>query len=400
MVTGPPHLSLIGLFAKFLRFGLLAWGGPVAQIAMLRRELVEDERWISSDRFNRTLGVYQVLPGPEAHELTVFFGYLVRGRIGGLIAGLAFMLPGFALMLALSWLYLTVGLESPAVAAFFAGAQVAVLALIVQAVHRIGAHAITTRWLAAIAFVAFGASLAGVHFAVTLAVAGVAHSAILRGWHLAGVGLLVALSMGSAILLAAEPSAVTTEEARKLTEPSAVATPAEMLGVGLRAGLLSFGGAYSAVPVIEADAVAGAWIDRSAILDGVALAGVLPAPLIIFATFVGYAAGSLPGALAITVGVFAPAFAFTLVGHRWLERLVAQRGAHSFLDGVTAGVVGLIAAVALRFVPAILTSALAVAIFGAALLMLYRLRPSWVVAVVVLGAGLISLLWYLRLSLA
>ncbi len=82
------------LFRRFLGFGLLAWGGPVAQIAMLRRELVDREHWISSERFNRTLAVYQALPGPEAHELCVYFGYLARGRIGGILAGLGFMLPG------------------------------------------------------------------------------------------------------------------------------------------------------------------------------------------------------------------------------------------------------------------------------------------------------------------
>src|SRR5262245_49287946 len=83
-----PHQTYGRLFLRFLRFGLLAWGGPVAQIAMIRRELVEEERWISAARFNRALAVYQVLPGPEAHELCVYFGMLARGRIGGLLAGL------------------------------------------------------------------------------------------------------------------------------------------------------------------------------------------------------------------------------------------------------------------------------------------------------------------------
>src|SRR5262245_7853722 len=91
--------SYAQLLRRFLRFGFLAWGGPVAQIAMIRRELVDEEQWISNERFNRTLAIYQVLPGPEAHELCVYFGYLARGRIGGLLAGLGFMLPGFLLML-------------------------------------------------------------------------------------------------------------------------------------------------------------------------------------------------------------------------------------------------------------------------------------------------------------
>src|SRR5512141_1327351 len=98
-----PHESYLKLFSRFLKFGLLAWGGPVAQIAMIRQELVDDEKWISNERFNRVLAVYQVLPGPEAHELCVYFGMLSAGRFGSILAGLGFMLPGFLFMLALSW---------------------------------------------------------------------------------------------------------------------------------------------------------------------------------------------------------------------------------------------------------------------------------------------------------
>ena len=98
---GPPALSLGALFLRFLRFGLFAFGGPVAQIAMLRSELVDQERWMSSARFNRLLAVMQVLPGPEAHELCVHLGMRARGRLGGLLAGLGFKLPGFVLMMGL-----------------------------------------------------------------------------------------------------------------------------------------------------------------------------------------------------------------------------------------------------------------------------------------------------------
>lgn len=95
----PPALSLTAVFLRFLRFGLLAFGGPVAQIAMIRRELVDQGRWMSSARFNRLLAVLQILPGPEAHELCVHMGMRARGRMGGLLAGLGFMLPGLILML-------------------------------------------------------------------------------------------------------------------------------------------------------------------------------------------------------------------------------------------------------------------------------------------------------------
>ena len=124
-----PHESYLHLFLRFLRFGLLAWGGPVAQIAMIRQELVEEEKWIPNARFNRVLAVYQALPGPEAHEMCVYFGMLARGRLGGFLSGLGFMLPGFLLMFALSWFYLKYGLNSPFFAAFFFGCQAAVLPL-------------------------------------------------------------------------------------------------------------------------------------------------------------------------------------------------------------------------------------------------------------------------------
>src|SRR3546814_1663776 len=129
-----PQLSYAQIVAKFLRFGFLAWGGPIAQIAMIRRELVEEERWVSGPRFNRILAVYQVLPGPEAHELCVFFGTLPKGKLGGLLAGLGFMLPGFVLMFALSWLYLSTGImQTVAATAAFLGVQPAVIAQIGRA---------------------------------------------------------------------------------------------------------------------------------------------------------------------------------------------------------------------------------------------------------------------------
>src|SRR5688572_24508671 len=182
IATAPPRESYGKLFLRFLRFGFLAWGGPVAQIAMIRRELVDDEHWISNERFNRTLAIYQVLPGPEAHELCVYFGMLSRGRPGAVLAGLGFMLPGFVLMFALSWFYLTFGINMPMFQSIFLGFQAAVVALIVRAVHRIGGHALHDRWLMAIAAIALIAQLLGVHFGITLILAGLAYGLVRRGW--------------------------------------------------------------------------------------------------------------------------------------------------------------------------------------------------------------------------
>src|SRR5918993_928668 len=170
-----PAESYGKLFLRFLRFGSLAWGGPVAQIDMIRQELVAEEKWISPGHFKRVLALYQVLPGPEAHELCVHFGMLSRGRMGGVLAGLGFMLPGFVLMFLLSWLYLTVGLAETAFQAVFLGIQPAVIALIVRACHRIGGHCLTDAPLWIIGFLAATGELLGVSFYLTLPFGGIAH---------------------------------------------------------------------------------------------------------------------------------------------------------------------------------------------------------------------------------
>ena len=397
--TSIPSETLSHLFRRFLRFGLLAWGGPVAQIAMLRHELVDRERWISSERFNRTLAVYQALPGPEAHELCVFFGHLARGRIGGFLAGLGFMLPGLVLMLALSWLYVRIGLDAPLFLALFAGTQAAVLALIVRAVHRIGSHAITDPWLALIAIISLAAALAGVGFLVILAVSGIAYLLVARGLRLPALALLIVAVAVAAYGATASPgqstSAPQTRTDASQATPLVEASAPELLASGLRAGLLTFGGAYTAIPLLQDDAVErNGWMTNQTFLDGVALSGMLPAPLIIFSTFVGYVAGGPLGALAMTLGVFAPAFLITLVGHRQLGRLVEHGATHALLDGVTAGVVGLIAAASLLLAPVAIRGPGGAAIFAVSLVSLYVWRSGLVVAAVVAGAGVVGLLLF------
>lgn len=389
--AGPPALTYGQLFGRFLRFGLLAWGGPVAQIAMLREELVEEQRWVSRRHFNRVLAVYQVLPGPEAHELCVYFGYLARGRIGGLLAGLGFMLPGLVLMLLLSWFYVAVGLASPLLAAVFAGCQVAVAALIVRAVHRIGEHALGSRWLWGIAIGAAIGQLLGVPFYLSLGGAAVI-GALSQGRRYLLAGLAAALVVGAAVVFALTgvPGSAASTTTAEVGPPSSIS----LFASGLRAGLLTFGGAYTAIPFVQRDAVeVGGWMSNAQFLDGLALSGILPAPLVIFVTFVGYLGGGLAGALAMTAGMFLPAFTFTLVGHELMERLVERPAVHAALDGVAAGVVGLIATTAVQLLPATLTDLPRAAIFLAALVVAYRWRAKWAVLVIVGGAGLLGLLF-------
>jgi chromate transporter len=393
-LVAPPRESYGRLFLRFLRFGFLAWGGPVAQIAMIRHELVDEEHWVSNERFNRTLAVYQVLPGPEAHELCVYFGMLARGRLGGLLAGLGFMLPGFVLMFILSWFYLTYGIASPLFHGIFLGFQAAVVALIVRAVHRIGGHALHDRWLLGIAVVALVGALAGAHFAITLIVAGLAYVLVKRKLILPALALETIFLVGFVLyaLYSVRAGMDTAAQAIGNSSPGTAAIPS-LLFSGLRAGLLTFGGAYTVIPFLQRDAVVvGAWMTNAQFLDGIALSGILPAPLIIFSTFVGYFGGGPWGALAMTFGIFLPAFAFTLVGHGYLERLIANSSVHTFLDGVTAGVVGLITASTLVLFRQGIASLPALGIFVLALAGVYLWKAKAAVAGIVLSAGLLGLL--------
>lgn len=380
-----PSITLGTLFLKFLRFGGLAFGGPVAQIAMLRQAFVEEERWIAKDRFNRLLAVLQVLPGPEAHELCVHLGIIARGRIGGLLAGLGFMLPGLVLMLLAGWAYVTWVARAIHLSGVLLGVQIVVLAVILRAVVRIAQHSVETPLLGMIAAAGLIATLAAVPFWIPLLAGGLVHAFSRRP---AAAALIVLAALALAALLhfiAASPGS--------LPQAGAMA-PVTVQGLflaGLKGGLLTFGGAYTAIPYVRADSVGRGWISDATFLDGIATAGILPAPLVIFATFVGYVAGGLGGALAITAGMFLPAFAFSLILFERLEALVENPALHRCLEGVAAAVVGIIAATFLQLGAAtearVTAPAAALCIFAAALAIAWKVRGAWVTpALVAAGA--------------
>jgi chromate transporter len=203
------------------------------------------------------------------------------------------------------------------------------------------------------------------------------------------VGLLGVVVVGLSLLSAGSPTLVNADAATTGASPSALA----LLGSGVRSGLLTFGGAYTVIPYLQNDAVmVGGWMTNAQFLDGLALSGILPAPLVIFGTFVGYLGGGLLGGLALTAGIFLPAFAFTLAGHNLMERLIANTALHSFLDGVTAGVVGLIAATTIVLLRSAIVDLPALVIFGVGLFILFRWKSKMNVPVVVLGAALAGLL--------
>jgi len=365
------------LFLRFLKFGCLAWGGPAAQIAMIKRECVDEEKWVDEESFRRTLAVYQVLPGPEAHELCVYFGRLRGGKLGGFAAGLGFMLPGFLLMLGLSALYVEADIADNLDALFY-GLSAAVGALVARALVRLSKTFISDLPLALIAAAAFLLTLfVGLNFVLVLLAGGLAYELWrnARKW----VGRTASVSFGLPALLWVGLGAIT------------LGLTAEILLEGLKAGLLTFGGAYTVVPLLHDSAVGGHhWLTESQFVDGLAIGGILPAPLIIFATFVGYLAGGLVGALVITVAIFTPAFLFPTFFHRQLVAIAANQRLHLFLLGVAAAVIGLIAAVTVEIVEASVVDAYTALLAIGAFLALNRWHGKLTVLYVVLTCGAIG----------
>jgi len=373
--------SARSIFIRFLKFGALAWGGPAAQITMIKRECVEEEHWISEESFRKLLAVYQVLPGPEAHELCVYFGRLRGGKVGGFLAGLGFMLPGFLLMFGLSALYVEANLAGHLEALFY-GLSAAVGGLVARALIRLGGSFVTDVPLAAIAVAAFALTLfVSASFVLVLAGGGLAYELWTNGrrW----IGRAQSAAPAALLVLAA---AVT------------LSLTAEIFLEGLKAGLLTFGGAYTVIPFLRESSVAGHhWLTSSQFVDGLALSGILPAPLIIFSTFVGYVAGGPGGALAMTFGIFLPAFVFPIFLHRYLVAVAENDRLRPFLLGVAAAVVGLIGAVTVQIVNTsvvdVYTAILAIASFC----VLLRCHRKLTVLYVVAGCGAIGALLQLTL---
>jgi putative chromate ion transporter len=365
-----PQLSYWTLFVKFLYFGINAWGGPVQQIALLKDKLVLEEDWISVKRFNRVYSVYQVLPGPEAAELCCFFGMLSRGRIGSVIAGLGFILPGFLLMLLACYIYYLIGFENPYFNSSFRAMQPIVAAFVLRAVHKIAEHAFiyhkTGKWdtrLFAMAIVAFLLSALRINFFITLAFFAVFWTlwdfwiGKKNKWFAISAGLLAAAALGGFIAYVVVTGGLPAKTSIAVGIAPAPPTLLSLFLLGLLAGLLSFGGAYTAASFLQAEAVVlGGWMTNQVFVDGFAIGNILPAPLVIVSTFVGFQGGlaayggslgfAFAGAIIMTIGMFIPCFAFTLIGFELLEKAIGAPVITAALEGITASVVGLIAVVA------------------------------------------------------
>ena len=289
---------------------------------------------VDEETFTKTLAVYQVLPGPEAHELCVYFGRIRGGKLGGFLAGLGFMLPGFVLMLGLSIAYVEANLAGHLDELFY-GLSAAVGAIVARALVRLSRTFITDVPLAVIAGVGFALTLfVDATFVLVLLGAGLAYELWTNAERWSRRANSIAI--GPAMLVI-------------LTGAITLSLTATIFWEGLKAGLLTFGGAFTVIPFLQETSVdVHHWLTDAQFVDGLAMSGVLPAPLIIFSTFVGYLAGGMAAALAMTLGIFLPAFVFPIFFHRHFVAIAENPRIRPFLLGVAAGVIGLIAAVTVR----------------------------------------------------
>jgi chromate transporter len=345
-------------FRVWLRIGLLSFGGPAGQIAMMHRELVEERKWIDEQRYLNALNFCMLLPGPEAMQLATYVGWRLHGVLGGLTAGLLFVLPGAALMLLLSILYAVYG-KLPLGEALFVGIKAAVLAIVVEALLRIarrGLKASADKWIAGLAFLAF--FFLAVPFPVIVA------AAALWGYWRSGGTVSHAVAAASPVKVAPAATLATA-----LLWLAVWTVPLLLLALLLgRSHVLSqvawyfsylacftFGGAYAVLAWMADDAVRHyGWLAPGQMIDGLGLAETTPGPLILVTQFVAFlasynAAGPgtavLLGAVGAIVSLwatFAPCFLWIFVGAPYVERLNAEPRLKSALAAVTAAVVGVI----------------------------------------------------------
>ncbi len=370
------------------RIGLLSFGGPAGQIALMHRILVEEQRWLGEKRFLHALNYCMLLPGPEAMQLAVYIGWLMHRTLGGIIAGVLFVVPGVVAIMGLSWIYALYGKVGPVEALFF-GLKAAVLAIVVQAVLRIGSRALKNGAMVAIAAASFVAIFGfAVPFPLIILVAGLLgyfgsraglpafqggggghgkvgqvqvddadtllgeespdHTQVNRAWALRISAVLLVLWLAPVALLFA------------LLGPANVFS--QIAGFFSVMAVVTFGGAYAVLAYVAQEAVQNfGWLAPGEMLDGLGMAETTPGPLIMVTQFVGFMgafrdSGGLSPLLAGTLGgllttwvTFMPCFLWIFLGAPFIERLRDNRVLTSALTAITAAVVGVILNLAVWF---------------------------------------------------
>jgi len=429
----------LGEAARFwLKLGLISFGGPAGQVALLHSELVDRRRWLSERRYLHALNYCMLLPGPEATQLAVYIGWLMHGPLGGLIAGGLFIVPAVVVLTSLATIYVSWG-SLPLLASVFWALKPTVVAIVLQAAVRVGSRTLYNRWLGAIALAAFlGLTLLQIPFPALIAAAAIA-GWLLDRWRpglLAKPRTLATATTASTLAATRalhDDDTPTPEHGRfcprRLARTlliAAVALAAPLAGLSwwggwegvlatmarffTRVALVSFGGAYAVLPYVAQGAVERfQWLSASQMVDGLALGETTPGPLIMVVAFVGFMGGwsqlgSWWGALAATLTVvwftFLPSFVFILAGAPLVESSRDDLRLGAPLTAITAAVVGVIVNLAVLFAQPVLWpsgfSGPALVILLASLLCLLRWRWS-VLQLIAAAAGLGVLRWALAL---
>jgi chromate transporter len=424
------HPTFRAALRVWIKIGLLSFGGPTGQIALMHRELVERLRWVSDARFLHALNYCMVLPGPEAQQLAIYTGWLLHRTRGGIAAGVLFVLPGALLLWLISYVYVTFG-QVPAIEAVFYGLKAAVMAIVAAAMIRIARKALKNEVMWSISALAFAAIFfLGVPFPVIVIGAGL-------------VGLLGGrffpnkfdITLGHGASAAPSGSVISDAVSANLPQP----TLARTFGVGAawlaiwflpvllvllwlgpqhallheglffsKAAVVTFGGAYAVLPYVAQQAVEHhGWLSATQMMDGLGLAETTPGPLILVLQFVGFLGGwqqpgELSPLLAATVGAaltswvtFVPGFLFIFVGAPHIERMRGNLRLTTALSAITAAVVGVMLNLAVWFGISVIfpedgpadwfpVGVAVVAFIG-------LIRFQWNVIPVVVGGGLLGL---------
>src|SRR3954452_19195251 len=370
-------VSFAEAFAVWLRIALLSFGGPAGQIAVMHRILVDEKRWVSESRFLHALNYCMLLPGPEAQQLATYIGWLMHRTAGGIMAGGLFILPGIIAIMGLSYIYAAYG-NVGFVEALFFGLKAAVLAIVIQALFRIGKRALRNRIMIALAALAFVAIFFfNVPFPIIIIAAGVIgcigaksgrpeFSAVAHG----GGGKAAAID---SMLGEAVPDHIRASVPRALAVGTfwllmwLVPVAAILVGLGQanvfsqialffsKMAMVTFGGAYAVLAYVAQQAVEHYhWLQPREMLDGLGMAETTPGPLIMVLQFVGFMAayrdpGTLSPMLAATLGgllatwvTFIPCFLWIFLGAPYIETLRGNKGLAGALTAITAAVVGVI----------------------------------------------------------
>ena len=377
--------------AYFLRLGVVAFGGPAAHVAMMRRDLVEQRKWLSDQDLLDHLAVASLIPGPNSTELAMHIGARRAGWAGLWLGGAAFILPAFAIVLAFAWLYVEYG-ETPAGTDLLRGVQPVILAVVVQAIWSLRTTAVRAWDTAVVAFAA-----------VVLAVLGLNEAFVIVG---AGLALLAWRRLGPEPLR--EPLGAPLPDPRTvwravrrwlrvtgrragglvlLATPAGFALP-ELFWVFLKIGGTLYGSGYVLVAFLEADFVMSrGWLSEQTLVDAVAVGQFTPGPVFTTATFVGYVFDGFPGAIVATLGIFLPSFFFVAVTHRLVPRLREAPWASGFLDGVGAAAVAVMAVVVVSLGRVVVDDAFAWVVLAVAAVVLVRFSLSTVWLVLAGGAA-------------